>query len=164
MYVGSQPVVRQLAKPGSHRRGEAIARVLRERLRDDRVELLAHLLAAGLQRRDHRLQVVREDLRRRAGEERRLVREQLVQNDADGVDVRREARRRAADHLGRHVLGRAADRAVVRIADTRHEARDAEVDDLHDVDAGAPLVEDDVVGLQVRVDHAGEVRFLDARE
>ena len=51
-----------------------------------------------------------------------------------------------------------------RLAHAGDEARDAEVDDLDDVDAGAALVEDDVVGLEVGVDDAGEVRFLDAGE
>jgi len=41
---------------------------------------------------------------------------------------------------------------------------DAEVDDLDEVDAGAALIDDDVVGLEVGVDDAGEVRLFDPGE
>ena len=158
---------RQHAECRAHvrRRREAVARVLGQRLGNDRVEILADGGAPRRQRWDHRLEVVGEDLRRGAREERRLVREQLVQDDPDGVDVRGERRLRAADHLGCHVLRRAGDRPVVGVgAIAGHQARDAEVDDLHDIDACAPLIENDVVGLQIGVHHAREVRLLDAGE
>jgi hypothetical protein len=44
------------------------------------------------------------------------------------------------------------------------DLREAEVDDLHEVEAGAQRLEDDVVGLEVPVDDAERVRLLESGE
>jgi hypothetical protein len=151
--------------PHERRRRVAIAGQLGQRAPDDRVELhrrrqVRPRVGDG---RDVALELAREDVDGVAAGERRVACQQLVQHDADGVDVGGEGRQRAADDLGRHVLGRAGDPLLGAARRVDH-AGDAEVDQLDQVGAGAPLVDDDVVALEVGVDHAGQVRLLDAEQ
>jgi hypothetical protein len=145
----------------------AIGGVLGQRPGADRVEAGRDVALGGAHRRRHRLalDLAAEHLDRRAADERSLSAQQLVEHDAGGVEVARDARRGPADQLGRHVLGGAADVAFLAGAARRiDQAGDAEVDDLHRGPAAAPLIDDDVVGLDVGVDHAGEVRLLEAAQ
>ena len=111
---------------------------------------------------------MREDhLRRRLGLEGQAPGEQLVEDDADRVEVAARVERIAARLLGAHVLGRAADDAGARDARLLRvgaDLREAEVDDLHEVAARAHRLEDDVLGLEIAVDDALVVRFGERRE
>ena len=96
-----------------------------------------------------------DDLRRRLGLEREPAGEELVEDDADRVEVAARVERVAARLLGAHVLGRAADDARARDAGLLRlgaHLGEAEVDDLHEVAARAQRLEDDVLGLEVAVD------------
>ena len=96
------------------------------------------------------------DLERRFARERQLPRQQLVQNDPDGVDVRALVDRRAACLLRREVLRGPDDRARLGHL-ARRGARDAEVGHLV-----APLRavrgKQHVVRLHVPVDDPAAVR------
>ena len=115
---------------------------------------------SSLQDRRHRVA-------RRVALERLLAGEQLVEDRAEGEDVRAVVDRQPADLLGRHVAHRAHDRAGLGVAaaGARRRARllgrsrvdalgQAEVEDL-DV---AVVRHEDVLGLQVPVDDALAVR------
>ncbi|MBK9034765.1 MAG: hypothetical protein IPL61_26465 [Myxococcales bacterium] len=102
------------------------------------------------------------DVDRRAADERRLPGEQLVRDDPDRVQIGGHRRGGAADQLGRHVLGRAADVAVLALARGVDQPGDPEVHDLDLILAGPALLDQDVVALEVGVDHAREVGLLDA--
>ena len=84
---------------------------------------------------------------------RRQVRDQRRQRAADGVDVRRDRRARAAD-LGGLEAGRAVDVAVGADAGDR-----ADVDELDLV-----FGDEHVVGLEVVVDHAPGVQVVQGRK
>ena len=92
----------------------------------------------------------------RAGK-RLLIREQLVEDRADGEDVAPVIDLRTRDLLGRHVIERAEHHARLRHARVG-QARDAEVEDLERAFGG-----DDQVGrLDVAMDDAGVVRVGEA--
>ena len=120
-------------------------------------------LGRDLARIRRRLREVHEhDLRRRLGLEGQAPREELVEDDADRVEVAARVERIAARLLGAHVLGRAADDAGARDAGLLRlgaHLREAEVDDLHEVAARAHRLEDDVLGLEIAVDDVLGVRF-----
>ena len=99
------------------------------------------------------------DLDGAVARERHLARQQLEEHDPSRVEIRRLVDRRAARLLRREVLRRADDRAFLRHL-ARAGARDAEVGDLHD----AFGVDDDVVRLDVAVDHAVSVRVAERGE
>ncbi len=96
-------------------------------------------------------------------------RRQLVEDDADRVEIAAVIELGAAGLLGRHVLGRAADEAgagergalVVGAVD---DLGDAEVEHLDEVGLVAPLLHHDVLGLEIAVDDAGAVRVGERRE
>ncbi len=98
----------------------------------------------------------------RPSAEQRLVEDQADRVDVDArVDVGLRADFRAADLLGRHVGGRADERAALRLLRVgfgrRGEPRDAEVDH-----AWAPVaVDEDVRGLQVAVHDAAVMAVLE---
>jgi hypothetical protein len=94
-------------------------------------------------------------LGQRGGFEGALAREQLVEDEAERINVRARRQRPALQLLGRHVGGRAGQ--GVRAAHVPGQSGDAEVGDAH----VAALVEHDVGGLQVAVEHA---RVVDGRE
>ncbi len=95
------------------------------------------------------------------GERRRLERlpsgEELVEDEAERVDVALDRRALARELLGRHVGGRARDlRAALVVVDADGEP---EVRDLR----AAASVDHDVAGLQVAVEHALVVRRGETR-
>jgi hypothetical protein len=93
------------------------------------------------------------DLHRRLAVERRHAGEALVRHGAEGVDVGRRRDRFAGDLLGRHVQHRSGH--GVRGGDRRDvgRPRDAEVDQ----DDRAVLLDEQVAGLHVAVDHPAGV-------
>ncbi len=148
---------------------EAIARFFRERLQRDVDERLGdHAIRRDRRRVRRRLrQVHQDDLRGRLRLEGQPSRKELVENDADRVEVAARVERVAATLLGRHVLGRAAHDSGARDRRLRFldlHLREAEVDDLHEVAAAAHRLEDDVLGLEVAVDDVEVMRFGERRE
>ena len=140
-----------------HRRGRPRARVLLETAQD-------HALDGGVE--------AREDVRRRRrrlllvlaahlGERRRvegaLARRDLVEDEAERVEVAPHGRRLARELLGRHVRRRARDLSDVRGLLGRDG--EAEVRDPHPPAA----VEHDVRRLEVAVEDALLVRGVEAR-
>ena len=114
------------------------------------------------------LREVREhDLRRRLGLEGQPAREELVEDDADRVEIAARVERIAARLLGAHVLGRAAHDAGARDARLLRlgaHLGQAEVDDLDEVAARPHRLEDDVLGLEIAVDDVLVVRLGERRE
>ena len=83
------------------------------------------------------------------------------------VEVAARIERVTAALLGAHVLGRAAHDAGARdrpIGRVDAHLREAEVDDLDEVAAGAERLQDDVLGLEIAVDDLQVVRFGERRE
>ena len=106
-----------------------------------------------------RRQVLHRDLDRRVAVERRLPGEELVEDDAEGVEIGALVDLGAARLLGREVLRGADDRARLGHL-ARPGARDAEVGDLD----AALAVDEDVVRLDVAVDDPVPVREAQRRE
>ncbi len=99
------------------------------------------------------------DLDRRLAIEGRLAGQQLVEDDAERVEIRARVDLASPGLLGREVLGRADDRARLGHL-ARPGARDPEVRHLH-----APLaVDEDVVRLDVPMHDAVPVREAQRRE
>ena len=103
-----------------------------------------------------RVQDLVDERRDRFARKRASAGQQLVENDAQGEQVRASVDLLAADLLGRHVRG-----AADHLARPRHVGRgrggelaDAEVGDLH----AAVLGDQDVPGLDVAVDDVALVR------
>ena len=145
---------------GLHLLGALVARrrVLRERAHHDHVEV-ARDVAADLRRRlGRRRQVLHRDLDRRVAVERRLAGEELVEDDAERVEIGALVDLGAARLLGREVLRRADDRARLGHL-ARAGARDPEVGHLD----AAFAVDEDVVRLDVAVDDPVPVREARAR-
>lgn len=108
-----------------------------------------------------------EDADGRTASEGGAAGQQLVEHDADRIEVGRRGGRSTADHLRREVLGGAGDRVaflcslvVVVVA----LSGETEVDDLDPVGAGACRRDEDVVALHVGVDDAGRVGVLEHRQ
>ena len=104
------------------------------------------------------------DLEQPASSERRTPDETVVGDAAERVDVARRRRLLARDELGRDVVGRPDEGAVVRQARPVPRRREAEVGEL----GAALLVDEDVGGLHVavyestrvqRVQRGGDVRY-----
>ena len=91
--------------------------------------------------------------------ERQLPRDELVQHDADRIDVAAVVDRLARRLLGRGVGRRAHERPLDRRragADVAAQRLDQpEVEQLHEVTVAAALDEEDVLGLEIAVHEAG---------
>ncbi len=130
--------------------------VLRERLGEDRVELGGD---GGVDRLQPRVVLV-DDLVGDRGdvvaEERLLLRQELVEDDAEGKEVAPAVDHLARDLLRRHVVRRPE--KLPGLGQARGlDLRDAEVGDLHRAVGG----DDDVRGLHVAVDDAAPVRVIE---
>ena len=120
---------------------------------DDRVEPRRHRRGRG----GLLLGVLAPPLGERRGLEGLASGEELVEHEAERVDVALHGSALAGELLGRHVGGRARDlRAALVVVDADGEA---EVGDLR----AAAAVDHDVAGLQVAVQHALVVRRGEAR-
>ncbi len=144
-------------------------RLLGEAPEDDGDENLRNApLGGDLARVPRRAREVGEhDLGRRVGLEGEVAGQELIENDADGVEIAPRIERVAAGLLGAHVFGRTAHDPRARDASLgrfRAHLGEAEVDDFDEVGPGADLLEDDVLGLEVPVDDVGIVRFGECRE
>ena len=138
----------------------AVVGVLRERPKDDVVEVARDLGPVGRRRHRRLREVLHRDLDRRLAGERHRARQQLVEHDSGRVEVRGLVDRGASCLLGREVLGRADDRPRLGHLARRAGARDPEVHHLH-----APLaVDDHVVGLDVSVDDPVAVGETERRQ
>ena len=133
--------------------GEAIGRVLRERLHRDVVDARIEVGATLRGPRRGYQQVLAEERLRFVGDEGRLSGHQLVEHRAACVYVAAFVDLLAEALLGGHVRGRSGER---RTAAVGHRADDAEVTELHVVTHLAVVVgathEDDVRRLHVSVD------------
>ena len=175
--VGAERVGRELPERvhglferRSHRRrvGVAVVPVLLQRPHADLVERVGHVQvrSASARRDDLFREVLGDRPERRGAAEGRLAHEEVMEQAADGVEVRAPVERLPARLLRRHVLGRPADEPGHRerrplVLD---ELGDAEVADLHVL---APLVvlhDHDVLRLQVPVNHAVVVRLLEREQ
>jgi hypothetical protein len=147
---------------------DAISRLLGQQLADERVELLRDLRVA-LDRRDRlHLHVAAHHLELRAAVERQLAGDDLVQHDAEGIEVAAPIQRRAAQDLRRDVLHRTRHPAALFVA---HAADEAEVDELDDAVFGVGVLgggaasgrrsDEDVLRLHVVMDEAAGVDVLE---
>ncbi len=95
------------------------------------------------------------------------AREQLIEDDADRVEVRARVERIAAALLGLMYSG-VPHTMPGLVMSRRHgldaHLREAEVHDLDEVAAGADLLEDDVLGLEIAMDDAEVMRFRERGE
>ena len=153
----AQEVVQRLAQVGRRR---ALGRPRRAGRVDQRDELAGQVRAQRRQRRQARGGDVGERLRRGVPAQRMSPGQQLVQHHAGGVDVAGRLDAAPGRLLRRHV-GDGADHVAVAGERVRvHEVGDAEV---HDLDV-PPVVEHDVLGLDVAVDDALAVRVRERVE
>ena len=137
-----------------HRR-EAVGGVLRHRTVNRGLEPRRDIGALVADRRRLLVDVAHRDGDEVLARERHLVREQLVENDAERVDVRLLVHPLPLRLLGRDVVGCAEHRARLRHPVLHVErARDPEVGDLR----LALAVQEDVLRLHVAVDEALLVR------
>ncbi len=127
--------------------------LLRQQAKDELLEAPRALgrEIRGLRRR--LLHVLDEEARQLLRLEGDAPGEHLEEDRAERVEVRRGPRVDARDALGGHVLRRPEDLALVRQAAVVHRARDPEVEQLHLHAAGSSLAYEDVLGLEVAVDH-----------
>ena len=97
----------------------------------------------------------------RRGRERRLAGAELVDDEAERVEIAAPVDRLALALLGRHVRGRAEDRARAR-AEVRirlvERARDAEVEHLDVVALAVAIEQHDVLGLEIAMHDAVGLR------
>ncbi len=136
-----------------------LVRILGERAHHDHIELVRDV---GPQRRGRLRrggEVLHRDLDRRLAVERRLAGQQLVEDDAERVEVGARVDLASLGLLGREVLRRADDRARLGHL-ARAGARDPEVRHLH----AALAVDEDVVRLDVAVHDAVPVCEAQRRE
>ncbi len=180
--VPAQPTLRAVAAGGrahAHRQAfEMALDVERERCHrritttgfglqcgvDDRLQVAAHGARQCAGARVARVQQCRGDVARCAGQRDRPLRadadQQLMQQHAERVDVHRSAHDAAVELFRRGVGWRHPPRRGLRRRRRVVEhARDAEVEQLH----LAVVVDQDVAGLEVAVDHQVAVRVLDRR-
>ena len=174
-FDGSRPGRREarqrLELEGDVVRGvEALLGVLLEAVADDPLEAGRDVLVGDGELRRILLQDRRHRVRGRVAVEGALAREHLVEDRAEGEDVRARVGGLAAHLLGRHVAERAHDDAGLRARGRGREVRrlaallrvrqlgEAEVEDLH----AAVVGHEDVLGLQVPVDDALLVRGREA--
>ena len=173
---------RQILRDADHRRRARVARriqqrlsnschrlkalgaVLRQRAKQDQVDLLGQLLDDGARRRRGHGHVLDDDLAVTVAAERDLAREHLEQQHAERIDVGA-----VIDLdlplalLGGHVIGRPHHRTGARlVADLlvgQRQLREAEVEHLDEVTARAAVVaQEDVLGLEIAVDDSLLVR------
>ena len=138
--------------------GGRAAGILREGLREHRVEAAGQAADARRQRRRRVRHVLVHERKRAVALERRPAAQDLVRDDRQRVAVRRGARGMPLRLLGRHVDGRAhhdARRREARLA--LEHLRDAEVCEEQPV----VLAEEHVRGLHVAVQHARGVRGVE---
>ncbi len=121
------------------------------------------LVGRALDRRDRVLgEVLREDRHRRRSVEGKLPRERAIHDGAERIDVAPRVDLFALHLLGRHEIGRTDDRSLAReLVELRTftELREAEVEDLREVGIVARPRDHDVLGLDVAVDDALQVRL-----
>ena len=97
--------------------------------------------------------------------ERQLSRQELIEDDAEGVDIGLMVHPRPANLLGRHILRCAEDHAGARqrlpfvtilFGGFRHLG-DTEIEELHVVSLPGSVDQHDVVGLEIPVNDASAV-------
>ena len=146
---------------GGHR-GEADRRVLGERLGDEGVEVGRNdQIAPNRAQRRERLARVPLGEERIGPGEGHAPGEHLEEDDAERIHVGAWVAADAGGLFGRHVLGRARDdRARRRVArpGLARDLREAEVDQLDDLAPVGSVHQEEVLRLDVAVDHARPVR------
>ena len=135
---------------------KARVRVLGERAHAHVLDGSRHVLHATAQRPRRVVDVLHEHRHGRGGVEGRAPGEQLVEEDADGVDVAPRVRDLTGGALGGDVASGAEDHAGLRHHGlvVPEQARDAEVEDLHEVGVAVPGDDVHVLGLHVAVHDA----------
>mmetsp|Transcript_20222 Transcript_20222/g.60416 ORF Transcript_20222/g.60416 Transcript_20222/m.60416 type:complete len:489 (-) Transcript_20222:378-1844(-) len=138
----ARPHRQAVVRVGPQQPGDEHLRITLALLRElHAVDALQHLLVGGL---------------RELRAEGRLPGEQLVEEDAQAPPVLRLPVAQPRDHLGRQVVRRAAGGVGL----VRDELRQPHVSDLE----VAPLIEDQVLGLQVPVDDPPLVKVLEGKD
>ena len=138
-------------------------RLLRQSPGDHRVERRRQLRPLFVERRGFRLEVREDDRQLRVAPKRRLPDEALVEHAAERVDVRPAVDVVPGDLLGREIVDRAEQVAVVRDLGVGDPLRDAEVGQVDVVGAvrASAGVEQHVGRLHVAMDEAARVRGIE---
>jgi hypothetical protein len=133
--------------------GEAVVGVLGEEAEDGVFEVLGKVGAVGTGRNRRRVQVLGEDGERVVAVEGQAAGGELVQHDAEGVEVGAAVELLAQRLFRRHVVDGAGDAALAGDVDAALADREPEVDEL---DRGVALAVgvEDIGGLEVAVDEA----------
>jgi hypothetical protein len=139
--------------------GRALLGILRQRALSHPGEGGRSIWANGRQRGRRLLELAAKDLDCARRLEREPPRQHPVEDDSEGVDVRRGRHLLRLRLLRRHVRGSSHQRAGVRQRVRAGYTSDAEVGDLR----AAFLVEDDVHRLQVAMNQASVVRMREPR-
>ena len=136
--------------------------LLRQETQDQIVERLRDLGVDQARRAWRLLEVLHQE----GGDVRRLEGEapcdHLEEDDADGVEVDAGARLAMADALRGHVLRRPEQLAGSGQARVAARARDPEIEQLHQIRAVLARADEDVLRLQIAVNHLEIVRARDA--
>ena len=136
--------------------GKALSGILREAAIHRLRQCAWHSGRHGGGRRGCDGEVLRHDGRGVRPLERQLPRQHVVADDAERIEVAAAVHRLAARLLGAHEVGRAEHLAHPRAAARLRQAGDPEIGDEG---AARPLLEQDVLGLDVAMHHALRVRI-----
>ena len=133
--------------------GEAIVRVLGEEAEDGAFNVLGEIGAVGAGRNHRCVQVLGEDGERVVAVKRQTAGGELIQHDAEGVEIGAAVDFFAQRLLGRHVGDGAGDASLAGDADGAFADSEAEVDELDREGAGV-ISEENIGGFEVAVDEA----------
>ncbi len=148
---------------GLTRGGVTLGRRLREQPEDRALERRREVGTERARRRDRRVHVLRDDRERVVTVERQSAGDQLVEHDAERIEIGAAVDRLTERLLGREVRGGADDETLVRHAARCAREGESEVGDLVDRQRRR-LGDQHVRRFQVAMDDAVLMRVLERRE